>query len=56
MKPESPVDSVARAAALYQLQHTLTWLSKKRRGNDETKAHTNHLVFLIESALDTKNS
>lgn len=56
MKPESGVDSVARAAALYQLQQTLTWLSKKRRGNDETKAHTNHLVFLIESALETRKA
>ena len=52
MAPEAGVDTVARGAAYAQLEDTLEWLRKKRRGNEETRAHTAYLVYLIEKGLD----
>lgn len=47
----SNYDYQARAAALYQLKEIEKTLKAKGEGNAETKAHTQHVLFLIAQAL-----
>ncbi len=45
-------DFVARSAALYNLERIKEQLGAKRRGNTETRAHTRHILLLIDKTLD----
>ena len=45
-------DYVAQSQALAQLRRVEQMLGNKRRGNAETRAHTDHLLFVIERGLD----
>jgi hypothetical protein len=47
-------DHVARSAVHYQLKRIRDWMKKKRGGNTETRAHTGHLLFIVERALDVQ--
>lgn len=44
-------DHVAKSAILFQLKQLQKTLGSKRRGDNATRAHTQHLVFLIDRAL-----
>ncbi len=46
-------DSVAQSQALAQLRRVEAMQKARRGGNAETVAHRDHLVFLIERALET---
>ena len=45
---------VAQSQALAQLRRVEAMLGRKRGGNAETRAHTDHLLFVIERGLETK--
>ncbi len=45
-------DYLSQSQALAQLQRIESMLDGKRSGNDATKAHTGHVLFLIEQTLD----
>ena len=46
-------DFLSQSQALAQMRRVETMLERKRGGSAETRAHTDHLLFLIEKALDT---
>ena len=50
---ESPIDSVAQSALFASLENIQEIADKRRRGNDETRAHARHLAYMIEVALDS---
>lgn len=50
----SPVDDVSKAAARFTLKKIKTRLGSAVSANEETKAHRNNLVFLIDNALTIK--
>ncbi|MEM1043814.1 MAG: zinc-dependent metalloprotease [Bacteroidota bacterium] len=45
-------DYLSQSQALAQLRRIESMLEDKRGGNDETEAHTEHILFLIEQTLD----
>ncbi len=49
---EDQYDYVTQSQALAQLRRIETLLGTKRRGNAETRAHTDHLLFVIERGLE----
>jgi hypothetical protein len=49
----SPLDPVAKGAALYTLKKLRAKLSSAVSGNEETKAHRSSLIFMIDKALKT---
>jgi hypothetical protein len=52
---KSKYDNVSQSAALASLQSILTQMRvAKTKGDAETKAHREHIIFLIEKALETK--
>ena len=46
-------DFLSQSQALAQMRRVERMLEAKRGGSAETRAHTDHLLFLIEKALDT---
>jgi hypothetical protein len=48
---KSEYDYLSQSAAFAQLQNIQAQLAKKRNVNEETEAHTNHVLYLIEKAL-----
>jgi hypothetical protein len=52
--PKAPVDDVAKAAARYTLKKLKTKLAGAVSTNEETKAHRNNMVYLIDEALTVK--
>jgi hypothetical protein len=52
--PKSPVDDVSKAAARYTLKKLKTTLAGAVSTNEETKAHRNNLLFMVEDALTVK--
>ena len=52
--PKSSVDDVSKAAARYTLKKLKTRLSGAVSPNEETKAHRNNLIFMIDQALTVK--
>lgn len=51
---KSPTDDVSKAASRYTLKKLKTKISGAVAGNEETKAHRNNLVYLINQALVVK--
>ncbi|MFD2162548.1 zinc-dependent metalloprotease [Paradesertivirga mongoliensis] len=51
---KSPTDDVSKAASRYTLKKLKTKMSGAVAGNEETKAHRNNLVYLINQALVVK--
>jgi hypothetical protein len=52
--PKSTVDDVSKAAARYTLKKLKTKLNGAVSVNEETKAHRNNLIFLIDEVLTVK--
>jgi hypothetical protein len=48
------VDHVGRSAVHFQLERIQAWMNKKRGGNIETRAHTGHVIFIVEQALSVE--
>jgi len=48
------VDHVGRSAVHFQLERIQAWMKKKRGGNIETRAHTGHVIFIVEQALSVE--
>lgn len=48
----NPYDYVARSAALYNLERIKGMMQNRARGNAETRAHTRHIIHLIDAALE----
>jgi len=46
-------DYLSQSAALYNLEQVRDMLGRKRGGDSGTRAHTTHVLFLIDKALDT---
>jgi len=46
-------DYPSQSAALYSLKQIETQLKTKRTGNVETRAHTTHVLHLIDKALNS---
>jgi hypothetical protein len=52
---KSKYDNVSQSAALASLQSILSQMRiAKTKGDAETKAHREHIIFMIEKALETK--
>ncbi|BAV08723.1 protein of unknown function [Filimonas lacunae] len=50
----TPVDDIAKAGARYTLKKLRTRLATATSTNEETKAHRNNLIYLIDNALTVK--
>ena len=48
----NPYDHVAKSAALYNLQNIKRMMEGRARGNAETRAHTQHVLHLVNAALE----
>lgn len=48
----NPFDHVAKSAALYNLQNIKRMMEGRARGNAETRAHTQHILHLVNAALE----
>lgn len=53
LTPQSPIDDVSKAAALYTLRKLRAKLAAAVSTNEETKAHRANMIFLIDKALKT---
>ncbi len=51
---EEQYDYLSQSQALAQLRRTEAMLGAKRGGSAETQAHTGHLLFVIEQALEAR--
>lgn len=55
MSSRSKYDNVSKSAALAQLNSIRTKMKSSRaKGDSDTKAHRNHILFLIDKTLETK--
>ncbi|MCC5925182.1 MAG: zinc-dependent metalloprotease [Bacteroidetes bacterium] len=48
----NPYDTVARSAALYNLENIKRMMENRSRGNAETRAHTLHILRIVNTALE----
>lgn len=48
-------DTAAESGAYYNLKKLKTSLAKAGTGNEQTKAHRSHLIFIIDKGLSTSN-
>ncbi len=49
----NPYDFITRSAALYSLERIKGMMENRSRGNAETRAHTRHILHLINSTLES---